>query len=130
VGVPVPAAKPPRKDTDPQPAVVESTSGNPSFPGKRESRAISEALAVSARLRGHDEKVGGSYVYFCNELLRRAGRRLSLFPERLKRLRRVDVDENGVVVHLHLGDEFGVFADQMLGADIAGEPGHFGKKPL
>ena len=41
----------------------------PSFPRKRESRAVSGALALGARFRGHDEKLGSSYVHFCNEVL-------------------------------------------------------------
>ena len=41
-----------------------------------------------------------------------------------------NLDENGIVIHLYFGDKLGVLADQMLGADIAGEPCHFGEKPL
>ena len=51
-------------------------------------------------------------------------------PQCGERLWRINVDEDGVVVHLDFGDELGVLADQVLGADIAGELGHFGKEPL
>jgi hypothetical protein len=40
-----------------------------SFPRKRESRAVSGALALGARFRGHDENIGSPYAYFCNEVL-------------------------------------------------------------
>ena len=46
----------------------------------------------------------------------------------VERFRRVDVDEDRVVVHLDLGDQLGVFADQVPGADIAGDPGHLGEE--
>ena len=36
-----------------------------SFPRKRESRAVSGALALGARFRGHDERLGVTYAYFC-----------------------------------------------------------------
>ena len=34
-----------------------------SFPRKRESRAVSGALALGARFRGHDEPAGVTYAY-------------------------------------------------------------------
>jgi hypothetical protein len=41
----------------------------PSFPCKRESRAVSAPLALGARFRGHDENIGISYVNFRNKVL-------------------------------------------------------------
>jgi hypothetical protein len=46
-----------------------------SFPPKQESSAVSGALALGARFRGHDENIGTSYAYFCNEVL-------GLYPRR------------------------------------------------
>jgi hypothetical protein len=46
-------------------------------PRKRESSAVSGALALGARFRGHDENVGDSfYVNFCNDVLGQARRNL------------------------------------------------------
>jgi hypothetical protein len=56
--------------------------------------------------------------------------RLSLFSHGLERVGCVDVDQDGIVVHLDLGDELGMLADQVLGADIARELGHLGKEPF
>ena len=49
-------------------------------------------------------------------------------PESRQRFRRVDVSEDGVV-DITFADEIGMLADQMLGADIAGEIGHGSKEP-
>jgi hypothetical protein len=40
----------------------------PPFPRKRESGAVSGALALGAGFRGHDENFGSSSVHFCNEV--------------------------------------------------------------
>src|SRR3984893_18932715 len=56
-------------------------------------------------------------------------RRLPPLPQRVERFGCVDIDKDGVIVHLDLGDELGVLADQVLGPDIAGERDHLGKEP-
>src|SRR5438874_13784964 len=45
-------------------------------------------------------------------------------------VRRVDVDEDAVAVHLDLADDLGMLADQVLGADIARQLGHLGDEAL
>jgi len=59
-------------------------------------------------------------LHFCTSLAGCVYYRLSLFSDGTERVGRVDVDEDGIVVHLDLGDELGMLADQVLGADIAG----------
>src|SRR3954451_22980608 len=58
------------------------------------------------------------------------GARLDLAAKFGERLRRVYIDEYAVGVHLDLADQLGMLADQVLGADIAGQLGHLGEKAL
>src|SRR6516165_8665441 len=63
-------------------------------------------------------------------LARRCYSGFSFLSQRFERLGRVDIDEDGIVVHLDFSDELGMLANQMLCSDIAGELGHLREEPL